>query len=237
VISLEAGCPDGAALSDEAIRRRIAELGPWYQNIDLGRGIHTKDHPGSADIFPGADIPRPLWDVITRDLGDLDGARVLDVGCNAGFMSFEAKRLGAAHVLGVDSDVGATTSFIAQAEFCREVLGLDVEFQQISFFDLEPAAPFDVILFCGVLYHLEDFAGGLDKVQALGAPGGRIVLETASEPVTRSTYGTGYHGDPTTFFVPSMRVLLALVEERGLRVEVARDLGTRALLFLRLPAG
>jgi 2-polyprenyl-3-methyl-5-hydroxy-6-metoxy-1,4-benzoquinol methylase len=218
------------------IRRRVTELGPWYQNIDLGDGITTKNLDGGADIFAGHDIPAPLWRAIAPDLGDLTGHNVLDIGCNAGYMSFEAKRRGAARVLGVDSNLGATTSFLDQAEFCREILGLDVEFREISFFDMPPE-PFHTILFCGVLYHLENWATGLDKLLELAAPGAQIILETASEPITQTTYGTGYHGDTTTFFVPSMSVLLALVRERGLHVEVARDLGTRALLHLRAPGG
>lgn len=216
------------------IRRRVAELGPWYQNIDLGEGMTTKDLGGDADIFAEHDIPGPLWRLIAPELGDLTGHNVLDIGCNAGYMSFEAKRLGAARVLGVDSNLGATTSFLDQAEFCREILGLDVEFREISFLDLSPE-PFHTILFCGVLYHLENWATGLDKLLELAAPGARIVLETASEPLTRTTYGAGYHGDTTTFFVPSMPVLRELVRERGLHIEIARDLGTRALLHLRAP--
>lgn len=217
------------------IRRRVAELGPWYQNIDLGDGISTKNLDGDADIFAGHDIPGPLWREIAKDLGDLTGHNVLDIGCNAGYMSFEAKRLNAARVLGIDSNLGATTSFLDQAEFCREVLGLDVEFREQSFFDLPPE-PFHTIIFCGVLYHLENWATGLDKLLELAAPGARIVLETASEPITRTTYGgDGYNGDTTTFFVPSMGVLQALVHERGLHVDIARDLGTRALLHLRAP--
>jgi tRNA (mo5U34)-methyltransferase len=217
------------------VRKRVAELGPWYQNIDLGNGVTTKDLQGGSDIFAAHDVPAPLWRLISRDLGDITGARVLDIGCNAGYMAFECKRLGAGAVVGVDSNLGATTSFVEQAEFCKSVLGLDIEFREQSFFEIA-GEEFDLVLFCGVLYHLENFADGLDKVHALTAPGGRVVLETASEPATRTTYGRGYHGDTTTFFVPSVPVLLELVRERGFRVEIVRDLGTRALLFLGVPA-
>ncbi len=216
------------------LRRRVDELGPWYQNVDLGGGLTTKNLHGDSDIFSGHDIPGPLWRAIAADLGDLTGQTVLDIGCNAGYMSFEAKRLGAARVLGIDSNLGATTSFLAQAVFCRDVLGLDVEFREASFFDLAPE-PFNVVLFCGVLYHLENWATGLDKLLELCAPGARVVLETAAEPITRTTYGIGYHGDTTTFFVPSLSVLQVLVRERGFSIEIARDLGTRALLHLRAP--
>lgn len=162
---------------------------------------------------------------------------MLDIGCNAGYMSFAAKRLGAGSVLGLDSNLGAGISFVEQATFCRDVLGLDVEFREQSFFDLVPDQPFDLVLFCGVLYHLEDYATALDKLAALTAPAsGLIVLETAIEPVTRTYPGpTDYHGDSSTFFVPSVGVLLELVRERGFRVEIVRNLGPRAVLFMHAP--
>lgn len=224
--------------SPDEIRRRIGELAPWYQNLELADGVWTKDLNGDRDIFSAHDIPAPLWRVIAKDLPDITGHRVLDIGCNAGYMSFAAKRLGAASVLGVDSNLGAGTSFVEQATFCRDVLGLDVEFREQSFFDLEPERPFDLVLFCGVLYHLENYATALDKVAALTVPGdGLIVLETAIEPVTLTLPGmAGYHGDTSTFFVPSLPVLLELVGERGFRVEIMRSLGTRAVLFMHAPA-
>ena len=141
-------------------------------------------------------------------------------------------------MLGVDTNLGAGTSFVEQATFCRDVLGLDVEFREQSFFDVEPEQPFDLVLFCGVLYHLEDYATALDKVAALAVPThGLIVLETASEPVTQTCPGMAdYHGDTSTYFVPSLGVLLELVRERGFVVEIVRNLGARAVLFMRVPA-
>jgi 2-polyprenyl-3-methyl-5-hydroxy-6-metoxy-1,4-benzoquinol methylase len=223
-------------MSRDDIRRRVVELAPWYQNIDLGDGLWTKDLEGDRDIFSGSDIPGPLWRVLVRDLpSDLTGHRVLDIGCNAGYMSFASKKLGADYVLGIDSNLGASTSFLDQARFCRTVLGLDVDFEEISFFDFTPDAPFEVVLFCGVLYHLEDYATALDKVASFAVPGtGLIVLETAIEPVTLTLPGgAGYHGDTSTFFVPSIPVLLELVRERGLSIEVVRSLGSRCVLFIR----
>lgn len=228
----------GAIASRADIRSRILELAPWYQNIEVADGVWTKDLDGDRDIFSGHDIPGPLWRAIAKDLPDITGWRVLDIGCNAGYMSFAVKRLGAGSVLGVDSNLGAAASFIDQANFCRDLLGLDVEFREQSFFALEPDAPFDLVLFCGVLYHLEDYATALDKVKALTVPTrGLVVLETAAEPLTRTCPGMAdYRGDTSTYFVPSLAVLLELVRERGFNVEIVRNLGQRIVLFMRAPA-
>ena len=74
---------DSRVMDASEIRRRVTELGPWYQNIDLGQGITTKNLAGEADIFAQHDIPGPLWRAIVPDLGDLAGQNVLDIGCNA----------------------------------------------------------------------------------------------------------------------------------------------------------
>ncbi len=227
--------PDPAqpSLDRDEIWRRIEELRPWYQNVNLPYGFSTKDFDRDTDIFSGADIPAPLWREVLTVIEDLNGKRVLDIGCNAGFMSFEVKKMGASYVLGIDANLGATVSFLEQATFCREALGLDTEFREISLFEFEPDEPFDVVLFCGVLYHLENFATGIEKVHTFVASGGQVILETASEPVTRTTYGVGYHGDTTTFFIPSPAVLRALVEEYGFTIEEERAIGTRTILALR----
>lgn len=115
---------------------------------------------------------------------------MLDIGCNAGYMSFECKKLGADYVLGIDSNLGSDVSFVEQATFCRDALGLDIEFREQSLFEEIPEAPFHVVLFCGVLYHLENWADALDRIKELVLPKtGRIVLETAIEPVTQTLYG------------------------------------------------
>lgn len=222
-----------SALSREGVARRISELRPWYQNVQLPYGLSTKDLDRGGDIFSGEDIPGPLWKAVLPLLDDCTGKSILDIGCNAGYMSFEAKKLGAASVLGIDSNLGATVSFLDQAVFCRQALGLDVDFREVSLFELEAEAKFDIVLFCGVLYHLENFATGVEKVRSFVRKGGQVILETASEKITRTTYGIGYHGDTTTFFVPSPAVLRALVEEYGFIVESQCDLPSRTILALR----
>ena len=220
-------------LSRSEIARRIELLRPWYQNIHLPHGLCTKDFDRDTDIFSGADIPAPLWQEVLTILEDPARKRVLDIGCNAGYMSFEVKKMGASYVLGIDANLGATVSFLDQASLCREALGLNVDFREASLFDFAPDEPFDIVLFCGVLYHLENFATGIARVRSFVVDGGQVILETASEPITQTTYGVGYHGDTTTFFVPSPAVLRALVEEQGFVVEEERAIGTRTVLALR----
>jgi tRNA (mo5U34)-methyltransferase len=132
-------------MTKEEIARRVAELGNWFQNMDLG-GVQTA--PGH---FLG-DYPNCKWKTFERAVPrDLTGKTVLDIGCNAGFYSLEMKRRGAARVVGIDSDQG----YLAQARFAAEVRGADIEFRELDVYDVARLhEKFDVVLFMGVLYHL-----------------------------------------------------------------------------------
>src|SRR6202521_643647 len=56
------------------------------------------------DLAGAVERPAGTWEVVRRPLPpDLAGKSVLDAGCGAGFYSVQAKRLGAARVLGVDA--------------------------------------------------------------------------------------------------------------------------------------
>jgi len=127
------------------IPRRIAELGEWFHNLDLG-GYRT-----APNHFLG-DYPAVKWRRFASAIpADLTGRSVLDIGCNAGFYSIEMKRRGAARVVGIDSD----ERYLNQARFAAEVSDVAVEFRRLSVYDVGALRErFDIVLFMGVLYHL-----------------------------------------------------------------------------------
>ncbi|MGE5486400.1 MAG: TIGR04290 family methyltransferase [bacterium] len=134
-----------ATWTEEAIRRRVAELGEWFHNMDL-RGVQT-----APDHFLG-DYPAVKWRTFQHTIAEnLRGRTVLDIGCNAGYYSLEMKRRGADRVVAIDSDEG----YLAQARFAAEVTGLDIDFRLMSVYDVAKLGErFDIVLFLGVLYHL-----------------------------------------------------------------------------------
>ena len=139
----------------ETIRSRAEALGPWFHNMEL-RGVRT-----APEHFLG-DYPAVKWQRFQADLPrDLSGMTVLDIGCNAGFYSMEMKRRGAARVLGIDFD----EDYLAQARFAAEVEELDIEFRQMSVYDVAALGErFDVVFFIGVLYHLRHPLLALDLI-------------------------------------------------------------------------
>ncbi len=140
-----------------ALRDRIDALAPWFQNIRI-RGIET-----APDHFLG-DYPAFKFARFADALpGDLTGKSVLDIGCNAGFYSFEMKRRGA-DVIGIDTD----ERYLDQARFAADALGFDdISFRNLSIYDVGALGRrFDLVIFMGVLYHLRHPLLALDLIRA-----------------------------------------------------------------------
>jgi tRNA (mo5U34)-methyltransferase len=212
-------------------RAGVERLGPWFHRIDLGDGVVTK----SASVAGEADDhPLPTWEVVATALpADLAGRSVLDVGCNAGFYSVEAKRRGAERVLGID----AQRHQVRQASFVARALGLPMEFRRMSVYDLSPetVGVFDVTLALGLVYHLKHLVQGLERL--LSVTGDLLVLETAvllpelvptgdvpyvTGSLTRRLHPMGYvENSPDAkeavynWFVPSVGAMAAMLSDTG----------------------
>jgi len=139
----------------ERIRQRVETLAPWFHNINL-KGVQT-----APSHFLG-DYPRVKWRGFAEALpADLTGKSVLDIGCNGGFYALEMKRRGADRVLAVDFD----PRYLAQARFAAEVEQLDIEFKQLSVYDVATLGErFDIVFFIGIFYHLRHPLLALDLI-------------------------------------------------------------------------
>ena len=214
--------------------RGIAELGPWFHNLHLPDGRET------APDHPLGDFPRYKWEALAPHLPDsLDGWSALDVGCNAGFYSFELARRGA-EVTGMDAD----EHYLAQARWARDLYGLEdrVELRRQTVYDLARSdESFDLVLFMGVLYHLRHPLLALDAVAARARR--LVVLQTLTTggeeraPVTaddlewedrrrladRSWPWAAFversaFGDPTNWWIPSPAAVEAMARSAGLEL-------------------
>lgn len=140
---------------------RIANLAPWFQNMDLG-GImtaperHAGDDPGSRPRRHVDRVCQALFGGLDGGLDGgladgLEGKTVLDIDCNAGFYAMEMKRRGAARVVGIDSD----PRHLQQAGLAAEVLGVDIELRRLAVYEVADLGErFDLVLFTGALDHL-----------------------------------------------------------------------------------
>jgi tRNA (mo5U34)-methyltransferase len=142
-------------LTRDEIQSRVSALGDWFHDLDL-KGVRT-----APNHFLNH-YPADKWHRFAHAIPqDLKGASVLDIGCNAGFYSMEMKRRGAGRVLGIDSD----PRYLAQARLASEVLELDIQFRELSIYDVAALGErFDIVLFMGVLYHLRHPLLALDLI-------------------------------------------------------------------------
>jgi tRNA (mo5U34)-methyltransferase len=144
----------------KARRKQIEALGPWFHNLHLPDGIET-----APDHFLGGDFPAFKWrDIAPAIPARLQGWRVLDVGCNAGFYSFELAKRGAS-VLGIDVE----PLYLTQARWAAREFGLErsVEFRQMEVYEIARSREqFDLVWFMGVFYHLRYPLLALDLLAA-----------------------------------------------------------------------
>jgi tRNA (mo5U34)-methyltransferase len=219
-------------LTRDGIERRVAELGPWFQNMDLA-GVPTAPHH-----FLG-DYPRVKWRHFRDAIpADLSGRTVLDIGCNAGFYAMEMKRRGAARVLGIDFDA----AYLAQARFAAEVNGLDIEFRSMSVYDVASLGEkFDVVLFMGVLYHLRHPLLALDLIHEHAARDLMVFqsMQRGSKEVARVEPDYSFHEeeifgdpawpamyfvehryshDPTNWWIPNRACVEAMLRSAGFTI-------------------
>ncbi|WP_017733852.1 TIGR04290 family methyltransferase [Nafulsella turpanensis] len=216
------------------LEKEIEELKPWFHNLHLPQGIQT-----APDHWLG-NFPEFKWKEIADHIPqDLSGWRVLDVGCNAGFYSFELAKRGA-DVLGIDVD----THYLKQAEWAAEKLGLQdkVEFKQMQVYDLaREDEQFDLIWFMGVLYHLRYPMLALDILAEKNKD--MMVFQTLSMPGDTSEENTydrqindrqdllkdgwpkmafiehKFAGDPTNWWLPNHAGIEAMLRSCGYTIE------------------
>lgn len=140
-----------------AIADEITAFGPWFHNLHLPDGTQTAPH------HPLGDFPTSQWLQLRDHVPqDLSGWKVLDIGCNAGFYSFELAKRGG-QVIGIDSE----QRYIDQARWAAHQYGLEerVSFRQMQVYDLAHIhEPFDLVFFMDVVYHLRYPTLALDIV-------------------------------------------------------------------------
>lgn len=235
------------------ILSELKRLEPWFHRIDLGNGIYTKTESVMGEPV---DHPASPWQTIGKLLPrDLTGKTLLDVGCNAGFYSVEAKRRGAERVLGVDGQ----RQHVRQGLFVRKVLGLDVEFRRLNVYELSPrnVGQFDITLALGLLYHLKHPILALENLYRVTKE--LLVIETAIMPANQMpasfpySFGAaeatlhplayvenspGAKEQVYNWFLPGVNALIAMLRNAGFaEVELVEEKSDRAVVVCRKSQG
>jgi SAM-dependent methyltransferase len=161
--------------SDE-LRARVASFPRWHYEFDLG-GVrtpifdpdHVNRHAQRREYF--------FAPLVRLCGGSLQGRRVLDLGCNAGFWSLAAIEAGADFVLGLDG----RQMHVDQARLVFEAKGVDPSRYRFELADVFAAEldepPFDVVLCLGLLYHVSKPFELMERIERWGSD--LVVIDTA----------------------------------------------------------
>jgi tRNA (mo5U34)-methyltransferase len=194
-------------MTPQQAREKIDQLNPWFYEFDLGElGRTTSELP--PDVLP---IHTTRLEMVNRFVGQHFAGRIgqircLDLGCHEGFYSVSMARAGMRSVRGVD----VRESSLEKARFIAEALQLtNVSFGQGNLENLDlQGQTFELTLFLGVLYHLENPMLCLRNIAK--ATGEVCIVETQVADEVKGTTEWGsrnwtrpYHG------------VLALIDESG----------------------
>jgi len=226
------------ALTRAEIERGIAELGPWFYPFELGHGLRTT--PAIPDQVVGIFDTRlrMLNSALDSHFGSrLAGLECLDIGCHEGFYSLAMAKRGL-RVTGIDAreENLNRARFIARA---AGVNGIDYRPGRVESLSHDERRQWDLTVFFGVLYHVENPMLCLREVAAVTRE--LCVLETqvVDEVEGAAEWGSRewtrpYHG------------ILALIDETGEFRAGNRETGVtpiatcpspKALMFMLRQAG
>src|SRR4051812_27485165 len=195
------------------VRERVERL-HWFHSIDFGNGLISRGTAplsllqSQADIYFGEGI---------------SGKSVVDIGCWDGFNSVEAIRQGASRVLATDHWVWHHHPWASREtiELVRKELVPELEIMEIDAADLteERIGQFDIVLFCGVFYHLRNPFLTLESIAKLARE--TLIVETAMDaadvgrPAMIFYPDSELNGDPSNWWGPNRACVEAMMWDVG----------------------
>lgn len=153
------------------------------------------------------------WERLEKDLINLKGKRVLDIGCNDGYYMFRMLKHNPELILGIDPVPRLQQQFKFLNHFAK-IPNLHFElfgYEQLHHFKNF----FHVIFSMGVIYHCKNPIQHLQDIHDSLAPGGQLILETMAIPGDED-YALSpedrYAQMRNVWFVPTLKCLLNWVK-------------------------
>jgi tRNA (mo5U34)-methyltransferase len=220
--------------SPDRLQQMLAPHGRWFYRYSFSNGVETEppDPVTQAVHDARARLIFPVLDGIVADRWS--STECVDLACHEGWFSMQLAARGASRVVGLD----IRPEHIKKANAIRDIAGLsNVTFEEADLFSLNGSelGSFNVTLFLGLLYHLDNPVGALRIARSLtrdvcvietqvarpaphldclwgsGAPRtGPAVAAVASDPV----HGQAGHG---VALVPTLDALLEILTAVGFR--------------------
>ena len=196
-----------APTADELLRKRIDELHPWHQRVNLG-DVTT---PGKWDVerqarFLIKESPWPL------------AGRILDAGANAGGIAVELQSQSA---VGSIVCVEHSVRYANQFSFISQHVDVGkIEYRRESLFESHRLGDFNVILMLGLVYHFRhpqlflDYCSNLDGERFVFStqhiPGNNLTMLNRQD-ILAKPHMMGWH--------PSQPAILGMLKSAGFVVD------------------
>lgn len=156
-----------------------------YDNPAFFAGYATLDR--SIKGLDGA----PEWPTIQTLLPDLQGKRIVDLGCGYGWFCRYARDNGAAEVTGLD----VSSKMLAKAQEMTQGEGIIYRVEDLEHLNL-PAQSVDLVYSSLALHYLQDIHSLFSMVFQALVPGGKLVF-SAEHPVYTAPLQQGWIEDQT----------------------------------------
>jgi len=220
-------------LDKNETRKRVEELGWWYQHFNFPNGAST-----ITDKNRGYDVDK-RWKIIEPYVPkDLQGKTCLDLGGNAGYYSIQMMLRGAKKCVLVDPYV----EFLEQAKFASEQFNVELELinDDAHTYCLSTEERFDYVIFMGLLYHLKYPGLVMDRLAemtkermflqsyVLGPESKNFVqkpkIMDGDDELLDSDYPKFtfienlFNNDPTDWWLPNHEGLAAIVRSSGMKI-------------------
>ena len=148
------------------------------------------------------------WRRLENKISDLEGRKVLDVGCGNGYYGFRMLEAGAELVLGIDPHIAYMAQFWLLKHFAPAlpIYVLPLSFEQLP----TPLNYFDTVFSMGVIYHRRSPIDHILELKNCLRAGGELVMESIyvdGEKGYCLTPDKKYARMSNVWFVPSIKTL------------------------------
>lgn len=226
-------------MTAEQIRAGVAELGPWFYRFEFEGGVETVS--AIPDSVTGIFDTRltMVSNAVDQHFGSrLNAVECVDIGCHEGFYSLAMAQKGVKSVLGVD----ARDENLKRARFVADAMGIrNIEYRrgQVESLAADLNRAFDLTLFLGLLYHVEDPMRCLRQVAAVTGEMCLVETQVVDEVEGFSEWGSREWTRP-------YQGIIAVIDETGEFDAGNRETGVspmatcpspKALLYMLKQAG
>jgi tRNA (mo5U34)-methyltransferase len=207
-----------ARMEAQSARQRIAEFPRWDYKFEFDGGLSTPSSDRGRINRQAQRYAYFFERLLALSGGSLQGRRVLDLGCNAGFFSLAAIEAGAKFVHGIDIDA----DFVEQAKLVFELKRVEAQryrFDRGDVFERAFASDFDVALCLGLFDHVDRPVELFDVIAASGAD--VVVIDSEVSRARSSLFEVSrlYHARNTVgdglVLIPSRHALADLAARHG----------------------